>query len=186
MLVNPYSLQHVKYPNIFAFGDCTNVPTTKSLYSTLNQSVVVRNNLMDYLEGREMKAVYEGFSSFNVYHAVDKLWTFKHYYDYQPATWNFYIPRFLGWPAFKLKAILERNYFSRIYSKKPNFGYPYLQKDKYFRPLQENKFIANKGLTAKDVFPHEYVKPVLSYESHGHEHHADGHGKKEGHAELAH
>jgi len=144
---------------------------------------------MDYLEGREMKAVYEGYSCYNVNHAVDKLWTFKHYYNYQPTAWNFYIPRFLGWPAFILKSKMEKNYFAKLYSKKPNFGYPYLQKDKYFRPIQENKFLASKGLSVKDVFPHEYVKPTLSYEAHGHghEHHAEGeHGKNEKPVEIAH
>ena len=28
--VNPDSLQHTKYPNVFGIGDCTNAPTTKT------------------------------------------------------------------------------------------------------------------------------------------------------------
>lgn len=28
--VNKETLQHVKYPNIFGIGDCTNVPTSKT------------------------------------------------------------------------------------------------------------------------------------------------------------
>lgn len=171
VLVNPYSLQHVKYPNIFAYGDCAKLDTTKGVYATLNQSVVVRNNLWDYLHGTEMKAVYNGYSNYNVFHAVDRLWIFKHFYDYKPTETNFYVPRFLGYFAFKFKNMLERQYFARIYSKKPNFGYPYLQKDKYYRPLSENKFMKDNKLTVKDVFPHDYHKPELSFEKdHGHGH----------------
>jgi len=160
----------LKYQNIFAFGDCAKLPTTKGLYAALNQSVVVRNNLWDFLHGNEMKAVYEGYSAFNVFHAVDRLWVFKHYYDYTPAATNFYLPRFLGYFGFKLKNMLERQYFARIYSKKPNSGYPYIQKDKFFRPLNENRFLKSHKLTVKDVFPHEYNKPELSYEKHHGEH----------------
>ncbi len=123
-----------------------------------------------------MRAVYEGYSCFNVFHAVDKTWTFKHNYNYIPTATNFYVPRFLGWAAFKLKTMIERNYFSKIYSKKPNFGYPYLQKDRYFRPIEENKFIQENKLSVKDVFHHEYKKPELSYDHHSHH---DGHHKIE-------
>jgi hypothetical protein len=161
----------LKYPNIFAFGDCAKLPTTRGTYATLNQSVVVRNNVLDYLEGREMRAVYEGYSAYSVLHSIDRLWMFKHYYDYKPTEFNFYIPRFLGYLGFKLKNMLERQYFSRIYSKKPNAGYPYIQKDRFFRPIEENRFLKNNRLSVKDVFPHHYEKPVLSYEAHGHGHH---------------
>jgi len=100
-------------------------------------------------------------------------------------TFNFYVPRFLGYPAFKLKNLLERQYFARIYSKKPNMGYPYIQKDKFFRPLNENRFLKENKLSAKDVFPHEYVKPQLSYEHHGHGHDEHGHDHA-GHVAGAH
>ena len=28
--INKHTLQHVKYPNIFGVGDCTNLPTSKT------------------------------------------------------------------------------------------------------------------------------------------------------------
>ncbi len=111
-----------------------------------------------------MKAVYEGYSSYHVLHAIDKMWVFKHYYNYEPTEFNFYVPRFLGFVEFKLKSMLEKQYFARIYTKKPNAGYPYIQKDRFFRPLNENRFMQQNKLTMQDVFPHNYEKPVLSYE----------------------
>ena len=171
MTVNPYTLQHTKYQNIFAFGDCTNTPTTKSFYGALNQSVVARNNIWSYLHGEDMNAIYEGYSAFQVHYSIDRIWIFKHLYNYQPSTFNFYVPRFLGYLAFRLKLSLERNYLAKIYQQKESFGYPYLQKDRYFRPLNENKFLKKNKISVSDVLIHKYEKPVLSFE--GHEHHGE-------------
>jgi hypothetical protein len=171
--VNPYTLQHTKYQNIFAFGDCADLPTTKGLYATLNQGVVVRNNLWDYVHGNDFKAIYEGYSSFQIHHAMDRIWVFKHYYDYKPTAFNFYLPRFLGWLGYKLKNSMEKNYFKSIYQKKMNYGYPYISKDKYFRPLNENRFLRDNKIPLSEVLIHENKKPELSFEKHGH--HGAGH-----------
>jgi hypothetical protein len=124
-----------------------------------------------------MRAVYEGYSAYSFLHSIDKMWVFKHYYKYEPTEFNFYVPNFLGYLEFKLKCMLEKQYFSRIYTKKANHGYPYIQKDKYFRPLNENRFLKANKLTIQNVFPHHYEKPVLSYEGHSdaHSHHAAAH-----------
>lgn len=125
-----------------------------------------------------MKAVYEGYTSYPVFHAFDRFWIFKHTYNYEPTATNFYVPRFYGWLAYKLKSPLERNYLGKIYQQKMNFGYPYLSKDRYFRPLNENKYLQRMKLSEKDVFPHHYEKPVLSCDhdhGHGSEHKAVAH-----------
>lgn len=171
--VNPYSMQHVKYPNIFAMGDCTNVDTTKSWYAAVNQQVVLRNNLSDYLNGKEFSAVYNGYSSFAVNHAIDRQWVFSHYYDYKPSFGNFYVPRFLGLFAYKFKCMLEKQFFSKIFQGKPNYGYPYLQKNKYFRPIEENRFVREKGLKREDIIIHARNPPVLSTHHDHHDHHDD-------------
>ena len=166
MTVNPYTLQHTKYQNIFGCGDCTDVPTTKGLYSALNQSVVARNNLWSYLHGENMNAIYEGYSSFRVHHSMDRVWIFKHNYNYVPTPFNFYVPRFLGFLAYKLLNTLERNYLSKVFQQKENFGYPYLQKDRYFRPVNENKFLKKNKITLDQLYPHKYEKPTLSFDHH--------------------
>jgi sulfide:quinone oxidoreductase len=43
--VNPYTLQHRKYENVFAFGSCANIPTTTSHYATMAQSAIVKHNV---------------------------------------------------------------------------------------------------------------------------------------------
>lgn len=164
--VNPYTMQHTKYPNVFAFGDCANVDTTKSFYATLNQGVVLRNNLHSYLEGRDFNAVYEGYSSFAVNHSIDRQWIFSHYYNYKPSFGNFYVPRFFGLFAYKFKNSLEKQYFSKVFQSKPNYGYPWLQKNRYFRPLEENRFMKQNGLKREDIMIHSAQPPVLSFHQH--------------------
>lgn len=58
--VDPYTLQHKKYDNIFGLGDVVNVPTTKTFYAGLNQLHVVRHNLERRINGLEPNAKYDG------------------------------------------------------------------------------------------------------------------------------
>jgi hypothetical protein len=169
--VNPYTLQHHKYQNIFAFGDVADLPTTKGLYAAFNQMVVVRNNVWNYLHGKDFNAIYEGYSSFRVFHAVSKFFVFKHYYDYEPTTFNFYLPKFIGYIGYKLTTSLETEFIKKIMGNKPNYGYPYISKDRYFRTLPENKFLKKHNIPIEKVLIHKNVKPELSFEkdhAHGH------------------
>jgi len=43
--VDPYTLQHKKYSNIYGLGDVINTSTTKTFWAGFNQLHVVRNNL---------------------------------------------------------------------------------------------------------------------------------------------
>ncbi|MGR5965421.1 FAD-dependent oxidoreductase [Bacillus cereus] len=61
--INPYTLQHVRYPNIFGIGDCTNLPTSKTGAAIRKQIPVVRENLLAFLQGQEVQATYNGYTS---------------------------------------------------------------------------------------------------------------------------
>jgi sulfide:quinone oxidoreductase, mitochondrial len=54
--VNKETLQHTKYSNIFALGDCTNLPTSKTLAAVAAQSHVLFQNLSSFMKGTELKA----------------------------------------------------------------------------------------------------------------------------------
>ena len=43
--VNPYTLQHKRFENIFAFGDCIGVNTTRTQTAAIHQTPVVQHNL---------------------------------------------------------------------------------------------------------------------------------------------
>ena len=43
--VNPYTLQHKRFENIFAFGDCIGVNTTRTQSAAIYQTPIIKQNL---------------------------------------------------------------------------------------------------------------------------------------------
>lgn len=64
--VNPQTLQHVAFQNIFALGDCAAVPTIPSYGAVFTQAPIVAHNIRQHMFGRPLTAHYDGYSSFNV------------------------------------------------------------------------------------------------------------------------
>ena len=60
--VNKETLQHVKYPNVFALGDVAAVPMGKTGGSARKQYKVVVNNLIAAMEGKDLEAKYDGYT----------------------------------------------------------------------------------------------------------------------------
>jgi sulfide:quinone oxidoreductase len=46
------TLQHKKYPNIFAIGDCTNLPTSKTAAAIAGSNSILVQNLTNLMEGK--------------------------------------------------------------------------------------------------------------------------------------
>ncbi|CAN7980465.1 unnamed protein product [Ixodes pacificus] len=61
--VNPTTLQHKTYPNVFGIGDCTNVPTAKTAAAVAGESGVLRKNLENVMKGKQPEREYDGYSS---------------------------------------------------------------------------------------------------------------------------
>jgi len=61
--VDKFSLQHVRYPNIFGIGDCTNIPTSKTAAAVAAQLGVLRKNLGAVMDGAKGNANYDGYTS---------------------------------------------------------------------------------------------------------------------------
>ncbi|XP_023345046.1 sulfide:quinone oxidoreductase, mitochondrial [Eurytemora carolleeae] len=61
--IDKFTLQHVRYPNVFGLGDCTNLPTSKTAAAVAGQFGVLRKNLGAVLDGKPMKGVYDGYTS---------------------------------------------------------------------------------------------------------------------------
>lgn len=57
------TLQHVRYPNIFGLGDCTNAPTSKTAAAAATQSGILQRNLTALMLGKPLKAIYDGYTS---------------------------------------------------------------------------------------------------------------------------
>lgn len=61
--VNHKTLQHSRYPNVFALGDVCSSPNAKTAAAVRKQIVVVAENLLAAKEGREFQTLYDGYGS---------------------------------------------------------------------------------------------------------------------------
>lgn len=61
--VNQHTLQHTKYPHIFALGDVINAPNAKTAAAVRKQAPIVAVNVLQYLKGRTQFAQYDGYGS---------------------------------------------------------------------------------------------------------------------------
>ncbi|XP_012218293.1 sulfide:quinone oxidoreductase, mitochondrial [Linepithema humile] len=61
--VDPKTLRHTRYPNIFGIGDCTNTPNSKTMAAIAAQGKVLYQNILDDLAGKPVTMVYDGYAS---------------------------------------------------------------------------------------------------------------------------
>ncbi len=61
--VDQYTTQHVRYPNVFALGDCSSLPTSKTGAAIRKQAPVLVDNLMAAIRGEPLPARYDGYTS---------------------------------------------------------------------------------------------------------------------------
>lgn len=64
--VDPNTLQHARFPNVFSLGDASSLPTTKTAAAIRQQVPVLVSNLLASLERRPLSAQYDGFSLCNL------------------------------------------------------------------------------------------------------------------------
>ncbi|KAJ2793459.1 hypothetical protein H4S07_007042 [Coemansia furcata] len=62
--VDKSTLQHTKYANIYAIGDCSSLPTSKTAAAAAAQSSVLKHNLLNQIRGTNAPAAeYNGYTS---------------------------------------------------------------------------------------------------------------------------
>lgn len=83
--VDPATLRHNRYANVFALGDCSNLPTSKTGAAIRKQAPVVVKNLLAAIADRPLTARYDGYSSCPVVTGIGKLVLAEFDYDKQPA-----------------------------------------------------------------------------------------------------
>ena len=60
--VDQYSLQHVRFANVFSLGDVSGMPNSKTAAAVRGQAPVVTANLLALLDGGPLEAAYDGYS----------------------------------------------------------------------------------------------------------------------------
>ena len=146
--VNPYTLQHSKYANIFAFGDAINADTTRTQHAAVAQNPVVKHNLLNFMEGKELNAIYNGYSYMPFYLSHSNANCFQHLYDYEPAKNNHWVPSYgLFSQAYFTRQIKQNLALGKAYTSfHKNHGPPHNHFNQQFDPLENNEYLIEKGV----------------------------------------
>ncbi|MCB9744429.1 MAG: NAD(P)/FAD-dependent oxidoreductase [Alphaproteobacteria bacterium] len=83
--VDKHTTQHVRHPNIFALGDCSSLPTSKTGAAIRKQAPVTAQNVLDLRAGRPLSASYDGYTSCPLVTGYGKLILAEFDYNNQPT-----------------------------------------------------------------------------------------------------
>jgi sulfide:quinone oxidoreductase len=82
--VDKYTLQHPKFTNVFAIGDCSGLPTSKTGAAIRKQAPVLVQNLVSAIQGQPLIAKYDGYTSCPIVTGYGKLVLAEFDYEGKP------------------------------------------------------------------------------------------------------
>lgn len=82
--VDKFTLQHVRYPDVFSLGDVSSLPTSRTGAAIRKQAPVLVKNLLAYRKGTAPKASYDGYTSCPLVTGYGKLILAEFDYDGNP------------------------------------------------------------------------------------------------------
>jgi sulfide:quinone oxidoreductase len=82
--VDKINLRHARFPNVFALGDASSLPTSKTGAAIRKQAPVVVENLLAAMQGQPPTASYNGYTSCPIVTARGKLVMAEFDYDGKP------------------------------------------------------------------------------------------------------
>ena len=146
-------MQHKRFENIFAFGDCIDIPTTRTQTAAIGQSPVVQHNLKRFMEGKELNGIYDGYSFLPFLLGHSYASSFQHYHNFEPHSMNHMVPHY---------GLIARWYFGRMTkmqmqngekhgSFKKNHGPPNFHYNARYVPLEHNEYLKNRNIPLSEV-----------------------------------
>lgn len=109
--VDKHSLRHTQYANVWALGDCTTTPNSKTAAAVRSQAPVAVANLLASMRGQAPSAKYDGYASCPLTTSVGRIMLAEFVYDGVPAP-NFpldpRVPRRMYWH-------LKKDYLPPLY-----------------------------------------------------------------------
>ena len=129
--VDPGTLQHPKYPNIFSLGDASGAPTSKTAAAAFSQAPVVVHNIKKLSEGKSLNAKYDGYSSCPLFMGAKLLMLAEFDYDGKPME-TFSKKQDSPWMSlyFMTKEMFPRVYFN-LMPKGQWYGHHAIKKPKF-------------------------------------------------------
>lgn len=61
--VDKETLQHVSFDNVWSLGDVANTPNAKTMAAARKQAPIVAQNIVETMDGRTSRAIYDGYGS---------------------------------------------------------------------------------------------------------------------------
>lgn len=114
VIVDKYTLQSTIYPEVFAIGDTTNVPTSKAGSVVHFQAEFLIKNILNFIEGKDLNAKYDGHANCFIEVGNGKATLIDFNYDVEPLPGTYPIP-FLG--PFKLLEFTKINHWGKLFFK---------------------------------------------------------------------
>ena len=148
--VNPYTLQHRKYENVFSFGSAANIPTSRSQHATMAQNAIIKHNVQRFLKGKSLNAIYNGYTYMPLLLGQKTSTSFQHYYDQEPHSMNHAVPHHGVFGMLHFKYLLRNlvGTASKYSGFKKNYGPPNWQYNPRYDEVDHNEYLEKKGLTA--------------------------------------
>ena len=151
--VNKYTLQHNKYENVFGFGDAVAFDTTRTMNAAMAQEPIVKNNVLRFLQGKDVNGIYNGYSWMPFYLGHSQASNFQHLHDFEPAPMNHYVPHY---------GVFSRFYFGRMMKSqlgaannyggiKKDHGPPYGKFSAEYDELEHNEYLKSNQVPLEEV-----------------------------------
>lgn len=113
--VDKHTLQHTRYANIFALGDASSLPTSKTGAAIRKQAPVAVDNLVSSILGRPLEAKYDGYTACPIVTGYGRLVMAEFDYDNTPKETFPFDQSKERWSMYQVKArVLPRLYWRGI------------------------------------------------------------------------
>jgi sulfide:quinone oxidoreductase len=109
--VDKTTLRHTAFENVFALGDCTSTPNSKTAAAVRAQAPVLVGNLLAVMDGRAPSLSYDGYASCPLTTSIGRIMLAEFGYDgaIMPSfPWDPRVPRRINW-------WLKRHYLPKLY-----------------------------------------------------------------------
>lgn len=110
--VDKFTLQHLRFPDVFSLGDASSLPTSRTGAAIRKQAPVLVQNLLAHRRGEPLAAHYDGYTSCPVITGYGKLVLAEFDYDGHPVETFPFDQAKERWSMYQLKAhLLPRLYW---------------------------------------------------------------------------
>jgi sulfide:quinone oxidoreductase len=150
--VNQYTLQHKVHENIFAMGDCIGGNTTRTQVAAMGQAPIIKNNLLEFMHGRDVNGIWDGYSWMPFYMGHTYAAGFSHNHDFEPAAMNHATPSHGIFSKFYYKKVIlnDNQGAAKKYNNKDH-GPPHYRYSAEMDALEHNEVLQAKGIAPEEV-----------------------------------